>query len=134
MTANVPTQDDATAGAAATLIDLGTRARRAKVETKIETRGDGEAAGGLATAHPKPAKRKNARERANDKAAAARAAGSDKNDAAKDGTTPMTAKAKSAAAYQEERQAAKVAAKKEKTAAKSAAKSEAKKAKGKAGR
>ena len=125
MTAN----DAVTAGAEATLIDLETRARTGAVETK----GDGEEAGGLATAHPKPAKRKNARERANDKAAAARAGGSDRNDTreeAKDGTTPMTAKAKSAAAYQEERQAAKVAAKKEKTAAKSAAK----KAKGKGGR
>ncbi len=41
---------------------------------------------GLATAHPKPEKRKNARERALDKF---------KDDRSRDGTTPMTATAKS---------------------------------------
>jgi hypothetical protein len=55
--------------------------------------------GGLVTTHPKPAKRKNARERAKEKYA-------------KDGTTPMTAKAKSEAEKKSEKKAKKLAERK----------------------
>jgi hypothetical protein len=47
--------------------------------------------GGLVTAHPKPEKRKNARERAMEKKSGGR---NDRDDATSDGTKPMTAEAK----------------------------------------
>ena len=64
----------------------------------------------LATAHPKPAKRKNARERALEGTKAA----------TKDGTTPMTAKAKSKVAEKKADKADKAAAKAQKADTKAA--------------
>ncbi len=64
----------------------------------------------LATAHPKPAKRKNARERALEGTKAA----------TKDGTTPMTAKAKSKVAEKKADKADKAAAKAKKADTKAA--------------
>jgi hypothetical protein len=71
---------------------IALKARTRKAEAAEVTAVVAEAVG-LATAHPKPAKRKNARERAKDKYAKNNAKNS-----AKDRTTPtMTAKAKSKA-------------------------------------
>jgi hypothetical protein len=75
---------------------IALKARTRKAEAAEVTAVVAEAVG-LATAHPKPAKRKNARERAKDKYAKNNAKNSAKN-SAKDRTTPtMTAKAKSKA-------------------------------------
>jgi len=69
--------------------------------------------GGLVTSHPKPEKRKNARERAQAKYAKKYAKDDTKKDT-EDGTTPMTAKAKSKVDRKAEKKADK--AKKSKTA------------------
>jgi hypothetical protein len=69
--------------AAGAVIDLKSRMRKPKAADVSAVAAD---AGALATAHPKPEKRKNAKERAKAKYA---------KPAPEDGTTPMTAKAKS---------------------------------------
>jgi hypothetical protein len=86
--------------AAGAVIDLKSRMRKPKAADVSAVAAD---AGALATAHPKPEKRKNAKERAKAKYA---------KPAPEDGTTPMTAKAKSQVDKKLEKKAAKLAAKK----------------------